>query len=170
MKYKTEPPKTPGVLLPAGDYIFCVREFECGIQSGGKTSGSEKFVMQLEIEGKGATVRETLIAHESTGWKINNFIQCAGIVIPEGGEFEFRRDVAEDAGCTWVNPIGLRGHCAIIVETYAKKTDSDYPNTSPKNMTGKANKVAVFYTDRPKLAPNESLRAESEKVADPEDF
>ena len=160
MKYKTEPPKQPGILLPAGDYIFCVREMTCGMQSGGKTNGSDKFVMQLEIEGKGATVKETLIAHDSTGWKINNFVQCCGIVIPEGSEFEFRQAVAEQAGCTWVNPIGLRGHCALIVETYLKRTDE------AGKPTGKSNKVAVFYTDRPKLPPNESLRV----AASPEDF
>jgi hypothetical protein len=166
MKYKTEPPKQPGVVLPAGDYIFCVREMTCGIQQGGKTNGSDFFEMELEIEGKGATVREKLIAHDSTGWKINNFVQCAGIVIPEGGEFEFRQDIAEESGATWVNPIGLRGHCALFVDTFAKRSDPDYPNTKPKDMTGKSNKVAVFYTDRPKLPPNESLRV----VADPEDF
>lgn len=160
MKYKTEPAKQPGVILPQGDYIFCVREMTCGIQTGGKTNGSDFFEMELEIEGKGATVREKLIAHDSTGWKINNFVQCAGIVIPEGGEFEFRQDIAEQSGCTWVNPIGLRGHCALVVETYLKRTDTE------GKPTGKSNKVAVFYTDRPKLLPNEALRV----VASPDDF
>ena len=167
MQYKTEPPKQPNIILPAGDYIFTVVAFECGIQNGGKTNGSDFFEMELEIDGKpGSKVREKLIAHESTGWKINNFIQCAGITLGEGEEFEFRKDLAEQNGATWVNPIGLRGHCALIVDTYAKKTDPGYPNVPPNKMTGKSNKVAMFYVDKPKLPPNEALRA----VPDPEDF
>jgi hypothetical protein len=150
-KFKTEEARLP--FIPAGDYIFCVREFEIGLSNGGKTAGSEKYELTLEIEGKGHTVYENLIDHPSTGWKINTFLKCTGVRLNEGESFEFSKDSADANEVRWVNPIGLRGHCAIIVDEY----------TAKDGTKKKRNNLASFYTDRAKLPPNESLRGVEEE-------
>lgn len=154
--FKNEEARKP--YIPAGDYIFCVREFECGLSNGGKTSGSDKYDLTLEIEGAGHTVFEGLIDHKTTAWKINTFLKCCGVKLAEGEAFEFRKDLAESNGVRWVNPLGLRGHCALIVDTYEKKSDEK------GKPTGKSNKLAIFYTDRTKLPPNAQVAGAEEEA------
>ena len=126
---------------PEGDYVFCVTEFEIGISNGQKTAGCEKYEVTLEIEGPGNQVFENMIDHESCSWKIDTFLKSAGVKLAKGEAFEFRKDTAERKGVRWVNPLGLRGHCRLIVEEYEKN-----------GQKRKTNRVAVFYTDKPKLA------------------
>lgn len=131
-------------VVPEGDYVFCVVGFECGISSGGKTAGSDKYDVELEIEPSGKRVTEFLIDHPSCSWKIDTFLKSCGIQLAKGEAFEFREDIASATGVRWVNPLGLRGHCRLYVEEYTPKGGTE---------KRKANKVAVFYTDRPKLEP-----------------
>lgn len=130
-------------LLPEGDFIFEVTKFECGISNGGKTSGSDKYEVTVKIEQHGNTIKENLIDHPSCAWKLDCFVKCCGVTIAKGERFEFRQDLAQANDCRWVNPIGLRGWCRIIQESYQRKD----------GKPGTANRIAVFYTDKEKLAP-----------------
>lgn len=132
-------------LLPPGDYIFTVEEFECGISKGGKTSGSDKYDMKLKIESGQSTgiVRDNLIDHPSCNWKMDCFLKCCGVQIAKGESYEFRHDLSQANDVRWVNPIGLRGWANVIVEDYV--TASGKP--------GKSNRVAIYYTDKEKLTP-----------------
>ena len=132
---------------PEGDYVWCVIEFGSKISSGGKTAGSDLYEVTLEIEPKGSRCFESLIDHEATAWKIDTFLKSAGVKIAKGEAFDFRKDVVENANAAeanekkpmkWVNPLGLRGWCHLVVEEYNGK---------------KRNKVAIFYTDKAKLPP-----------------
>lgn len=128
-------------LLTESDYTFCVVGFEIGVSNGPSTRGSEKYLLDLEIEPSGKHIDETLIDHPKTGWKIDCFLKASGVQIPKGQAFEFQEDKAKSNNVPWVNPLGLRGWCRVVVEEYTRKDGAP----------GKANKVAVFYTDKPKL-------------------
>lgn len=131
------------VLLPPGDYTFEVVEMEAGIQSGtGKTAGSPFWEVKLKID-KGGTVFERLIDHPTCDWKIDTFLKSTNSAPPNGEAFEFVETAARDAGCLWINPIGLRGWCHLIVDEYTPKGA-----TTPQ----KKNKVGAFLTDRAKIA------------------
>jgi hypothetical protein len=140
--FKNAENKTQSELVPDGDYVFCVVDFEQGLSSGDKTNGATMFELTLELENTKAVIYENLIDHESTGWKLDTFLKSCGIQLKEGQAYEFRSDLAEQAGVTWVNPIGLRGWCRIETQGY-----------TPKGATAirKVNKVATYYTDREKL-------------------
>lgn len=126
-------------LAPEGDYVLRVVEFECGISKGGKTSGSDSYDVKFLIESKGSTFFETLIDHPSCAWKIDIFLKSAGVQLKKGEAFEFRKDKADYEAVPWIDPIGLRMWARVKIEP------------SQKDPTKKYNKVAVFYTDRPKL-------------------
>jgi hypothetical protein len=131
-------------LLPPGDYVFQVTEFEIGISNGGKTSGSDKYDMKLAIDkgdGVFVEVRENMIDHPSCAWKIDTFLKSAGVDIKKGDAFEFRQDVAQDKDVLFVDPIGLRGWCHIKNEA------------GTNDPTKKFNKVSTFYTTKEKLPP-----------------
>jgi hypothetical protein len=141
-------------LVPEGDYIFCVVGFEIGISNGAKTRGSERYEVELELEGDGhgKKINEGLIDHESTGWKLDCFLKSAGVNLVKGKAYDFREDLAKSNNVPWVNPLGLRGWCRVIQDTLPPRTEEDAK--AIKAGTKKAtvlNKVAVFYTDRPKL-------------------
>jgi hypothetical protein len=130
-------------LLPDGDYVWRCTEFEIGIMTGGKTNGSEKYSLKLGIEGKDCEIFETLIDHKSVAWKIDTFLKSGGVQLAKGESFEFRADLAQEKKVRWINPLGLRGWCRLYTDNYTKRDGSP----------GKSNKVEVFYTDKPKLAP-----------------
>ena len=135
-------------IQPDGDYIFRVIEFSSGISAGSKTRGSDDYKLTLELEPSGAKVNERLIDHPSCDWKIDTFLKSAGVQIAKGAAFEFQENRAIASGVPFINPIGLRGWCRIHTETYAKKGE---PAEDKGKWTGKSNKVAIFYTDKPKL-------------------
>jgi hypothetical protein len=126
-------------LAPEGDYVLRVVEFECGISKGRQTAGSDSYDVKFLVESKGSTFFDTLIDHPSCDWKIDLFLKSAGIRIAKGEAYEFRKDKAEYEGIRWVDPIGLRLWAKVKIEP------------SQKDPTKKYNKVAVFYTDKPKL-------------------
>lgn len=135
-------------LLPPGDYVFEVMEMESGIQAGGgKTTGSMFWEFRLRLTKPGneelrGSVWEKLIDHPSTGWKIDTFLKSAGAAPAVGAAFEFVEQAAIDSGCTWIDPIGLRGWCHVNVEEYTKSGETE---------KRRKNKVAAFLTDKPKL-------------------
>ena len=125
--------------LPDGDYVFCVVGFEIGLSTGGKTNGSEKYEVDLEIEPHGNNVTEFLIDHPSCAWKIDTFLKSAGVKLKKGEQFDFREDIASAKGIRWINPDGLRGWCALNSQPGQKDTKKLF------------NRVAVFYTEKEKL-------------------
>lgn len=129
----------PG-LVPEGDYIICVEKFESGIQTGGKTAGSEKYDLTFSIDG-GGRVYETLIDHPTCNWKIDCFLKSAGIQLRKGQAFTFNKSEGTNA-MPFINPLGLVCSVKLIVDEYSTKAD---PNTKKQK-----NKIAIFYTDRTK--------------------
>lgn len=129
-------------LLPEGDYVFCVVEFDSKISNGPKTRGSEQYELTLEIEPTGKRVFEILTDHPSTNWKIDCFLKAAGVKLAKNESFEFREDVARSSNVTFVDPLGLRGWCRLI-------QDQLPPREGKSAMT--VNKVQVFYTDKAKV-------------------
>jgi len=128
-------------IVDDGDYIFCLVGFEAKLSSGGKTSGSEMFEIELELEPSGAKCYENLIDHDSCAWKLDTFLKSAGIKLTKGQSWDFRKSVAEESQCLWVDPMGLRGWCRVSVEEY----------TTQKGEKRKKNRVVTFYDDKPKL-------------------
>jgi len=129
-------------LLPEGDYKYMVTDWEIGISTGPLTAGSEKYTAKFTlIDHPGSELRETLIDHPKTGWKIDTFLKSAGIRPGKDEVYEFNQRVAEESGVRWINPIGLRGWCKLIQEDYVTKA----------KVVIKVNKIAIFYTDKEKL-------------------
>lgn len=145
------------VLLPPGDYVFRVESMECGISTGSKTAGSPFWEFELAIEDpRGGVVFERLTDHSLCSWKIDTFLKSTNAAPPKGTAFDFSQEAAESAGCVWVDPIGLRGHCQLTVEEYKKVFSTEkYKN----------NKVAVFLTNKPKLPRAERPKQEEPPIA-----
>lgn len=131
-------------VLPEGDYIFCVTGFECRISQGQKTRGCDQYEIELEIEPSGKKVTDILTDHPSCAWKIDTFIKSAGIRMAKGMAFEFRADLAKRNNVPFVNPMGLRGWCRLIQDQLPPREGK---NEKPLTV----NKVAAYYTDKPKL-------------------
>jgi hypothetical protein len=127
--------------VPPGDYIFRVVDFEIGISTSQKTNGSEKYELEVELEGQGKKVQTLLIDHESCAWKLDTFLKSAGVQLRRGEAYDFRKDRAEATGVRWVNPIGLRGWCKVGTKPGLKDPSKTF------------NEIEVFYTDREKLHP-----------------
>ncbi len=140
-------------VAPEGDYVFCVTDFESKISNGAKTRGCDQYVVEFTLEPVGNRVIEYLTDHENTSWKIDCFLKSAGVKLAKGEKFEFQEDRCKP-GVRFVDPIGLRGWCHIIQDTLPPTT------THSKELI--VNKIAVFYTDREKLAPR---RVEVEEEA-----
>ena len=130
-------------LLPEGDYVFCVTDFDSKISQGAKTRGSDMFELTLAIEPTGKQVYDNLIDHSTCGWKIDTFLKSAGVKLAKGESFEFRQDLANANAVKWVNPLGLRGWCRLVQEELP-------PKEGRKALT--VNKVATYYTDKAKIS------------------
>jgi hypothetical protein len=124
-------------IVPEGDYVLAVTEFQIGLSKGNKTKGCEAYEVKFTVEDHGNTVYETLTDHPSCSWKIDTFLKSAGVKLTKGERFDFNKAVAESNGIRWVDPIGLRCHAKLFIERYNEKD---------------RNKVATFYTDKPALA------------------
>jgi hypothetical protein len=141
-------------LPPEGDQILRVVNFEIGISTGAKTRGSDQYTVEFCSEANGASFEVRLQNHASTWWKVDNWLKGSGVALTKGQAFEFRQDLAEKNGVTWVNPIGLRCHAKVVHR----------PGTRDPKV--KFAEVAVFYTDRPKLAPHVEESADDAPAVD----
>lgn len=70
------------VLLPEGDYNFTVTKFERGWHEGSaKVEPCNKAVLELTFEAPGlgkTTVKEQILLHAKTEWKLCEFFRCIG--------------------------------------------------------------------------------------------
>lgn len=149
-------------LIPAGDYVWEITSVDFKIRSQGKTAGSESFEAKLMLykdeccTDKLGTIREELIFHPSTAWKIDcmlksgDFKNSKGQVPQKGEELDI-----DDS-----NLIGLRGWCAIKVESFTRQDGTK----------GQINKVSVFYTNKKKIARNAPVESEPEPVITDDDL
>lgn len=139
-------------MLPEGDYIWTVEDFNIGLSQSAKTAGRENYKVQFKLESpdglKSGACQETLIDHPSTIWKLDCFLKSGGIVLAKGEAYEFNASKAKAAGIRWVDPMGLRGWCRVIVEEFDKK---DRSTGKPTGEKGRSNKISVFYTDKEKI-------------------
>lgn len=146
-------------LPPEGDHVFCVEDFESGIQTGsGKTAGSPFWELKLLIETNGSHCWERLIDHSSCDFKIDCFLKSTGVKIPKGQAFEFDHGAAAASGAAFVDIIGLRGWLCIRHEDY----------TPPGKPAIKRAKVSVFYTDKPKLPRRLAQPAQPQSAPEPD--
>lgn len=131
-------------LLPSCDAKWTVTDFTIGISKGQKTRGSEQYEVHLSLktaDGAQGRTRENLIDHASCAWKIDTFLKSGGVNLVKGQRFSFRADEAARDGIAWINPVGLRGWCRVVVEVFERQDKTK----------GESNKIATFYTDREKL-------------------
>lgn len=134
----------PQELLPKGDYPFEVVDWGRAISKGKSTRGADTYELKVRVNDTN-TVYETLIDHESTDWKIDCFLRCTGVELKVGQSFEFGEDPGQ------VNPKGLRGWCAVVVDEYIPEG---------KTIAKKKNKIGTFYTDKPKIPRRVETAAE----------
>jgi hypothetical protein len=129
-------------VLPEGDYILCLTEIEFKLSQGPKTRGQPQYDITFEVEGNDASIREVLTDHESTAWRLDQFLKACGVEVAKDEGWEFEESEARAKGRRWIQPLGLRCHVRLSVEKW----------TSEKTgRTGDQNRVYCFYTDRPKL-------------------
>jgi hypothetical protein len=147
-------------IMPAGDYPYEITGVSFEIQSGGKTSGAEvlelkvKFFRDITFETPLAQFTERLIFHKTCLWKIDTFVKSSNMMVngsvpSKDQEIEF----------TESEIVGLRGWATVRVEKY-KKTDGS---------EGTSNKVAVWITNKPKLARRSKIDPEDVPTAQNDD-
>lgn len=101
-------------LLPAGDYAFKIMDAEEGIQTKGKTSGSEFIEVKIAIGKAGkiaALWREKIIFHDSVVWKTDAFLRCINF---NGGKMA----KGEQIDIIPETVVGCRGWAHVVVEKY----------------------------------------------------
>lgn len=118
--------------VPAGDYIVEVVKCEFGIIKSGDSAGGDKMELTLNVDGKDATLYETLTFSEKAAWKVDTFVKSSNLKIngrpPAINEkIEFTEEMV----------VGLRGWATLKLEEYNGKT---------------RNKVNAWITNKEKLA------------------
>jgi hypothetical protein len=145
-KFDSKKAETPIYELLTGDFPFEIVAVDNAIQNGsGKTRGSDvrecklKFFKDKTFTQPVAQWTENFIAHESTEWKYFVFSKCVGLEFKDGEEF--------DIDSSW---IGRRGWAQCRPEATTNQANIDPETVKPKRF----NRVAVFITNKEKLAPN----------------
>jgi hypothetical protein len=108
------------VVLPEGDYVFTVRNFERGRFPGGpKLPACPKAVLTLDVDSdKGqAEARIDLILHRSLQWKLAAFFRCIG-----------QKKHGEKVAMNWNGIVGARGKAHIKPRTYIKDGEERQAN------------------------------------------
>lgn len=108
-------------LLPAGDYAFKIMDAEEGIQTKGKTSGSEFIAVKIAI-GKGGKIAaqwtEKVIFHDSIVWKTDGFLRCINF---NGGNMA----KGEQVEITPETVVGCRGWAHVVVDKYTNASGEE---------------------------------------------
>ena len=164
-KYTDAEPKVYE-LWPLADYVGKVTACEFSIMQGGKTNGSDAMELTIEFERKNPTtgavekkeVNEKLIFHDSTAWKVDQFVKSFNLLIDgappkKGQEIEW----------TEYRVVGLRGWATLGIEEYTSKRD---------NKLKKINKIVSFITNKEKLSKVVDIPAEAsaDAHADADEF
>jgi hypothetical protein len=152
----SEPIGPRATLMPEGDYVLTVRRFQQRISTGTKTSGAALYVVEFDMDPDGAA-SDVLIDAPGTAWRIDIFLKACGLQLDKGIDFEFRRDLAAGRSVKWIDPIGLRCHAHVIVDSYTGKNGTVY----------KSNKVGAYLLNKgplPRLEPQELDQEEEDKM------
>ena len=144
-------------VVEPGDYTLTVFEFSTDLSAGAATNGSDRFNIVFNIEGTSSKMRESLIDHEKTDWKIDLFLKACGIRdLPKNQDFHFEKAEADRLGWPWINPMGLRCRVKLKKETYkSQKSGKDVEK----------NAIETWYTDMEPLRPDPELRTKLTEVA-----
>lgn len=138
-------------LLKEGDYRYEVVKVDFGIQTGGKTGGSDNIDVSIMIYGdseftqKIGRIIDRLIFHPTCYWVIDTFVKSSNLLVDsktptKDTEIEFSEDQL----------IGLRGWCHVFVDKFTRKTGE----------TGEKNKVKTWITNKEKLAKAPKIATE----------
>lgn len=140
-------------VVPEADYNLTVFSWKHDLSTGQKTSGCPRYNVVFLIEGTESKVKDQLIDHPSCAWKIDHFLKACGLrKLAKGFEFEFSKEAAEERGVYWINPMGLRCRAHLIQDTYRPTNGGDERTN---------NKVSIYFTEAPVLAPDPVLRTKS---------
>lgn len=143
-------------LLPSGDYAFKIIDAEEGIQTSGKTSGSEFIKITIAFGRNGKLVAqwpEKIIFHPSMEWKVDHWLRCINF---NGGKLS-KGDMVE---ITPQTVVGCRGYAKVFQETYTNKSDEE------KTI----NKVEKWLTDKGVLERDVDLVAQKFPASEPDPF
>lgn len=143
-------------LLPAGDYMFEVLGVEFGIQSGGKTNGSETMTLDVGVfsdptfQKRLSKWNELMIFHPSTAWKVDTFVKSANILVDskpphKDQELDFSEHML----------VGLRGWCTVGQRKYQRRDGTE----------ATANNVVTWLTNKAKLPKHAVVLAPRPSVA-----
>ena len=113
------------VVLPEGDYVFEVTDFERGSFPGSeKMCACNKATLTLRIESEHGTanVFDDLILHKRMEWKLSQFFRAIG-----------QKKKGERVTMNWNAVIGSRGRAHIVVNKYTDKNGQEREN----NKVGK---------------------------------
>ena len=125
------------IILPEGDYVFTVTDFERGRFPGSaKIKPCNKAVLTLRVDTPDGTanVRTDLILFKSMEWKLSAFFRCIGM-----------KKHGERLVMDWNKVVGSRGYAHFKPRTYMKDGEER-----------QANDVDKFYDYDEKNFPEES--------------
>ena len=112
-------------ILPEGDYVFEVTDFERGSFPGSeKMCACNKATLTLRIESEHSTtnVFDDLILHKRMEWKLSQFFRAIG-----------QKKKGERVTMNWNAVIGSRGRAHIVVNKYTDRNGQEREN----NKVGK---------------------------------
>ena len=136
-------------VLEDGDYKLTVFEFSTALSSGEATKNAECYNVVFAVEGSDVKLREQLIDHPKTLWKVNLFLKACGIILEEDEDYHSEKGTAENLGFAWVNPMGLRCHATIGKRKYTSKKSG---------REVEVNDIVSYLTDRGMLKTDPVLR------------
>lgn len=115
------------VLLPEGDYDFCVSKIERGRHPGSdKLPACNKAIVTITVFGAedSIDITENLMLCNKMEWKLSQFFLSIGM-----------KKHGEPLRMNWTGAVGKKGKCHIYVDNYKNKNGEDR----------QSNKIGKFY-------------------------
>lgn len=115
------------VLLPEGDYEFCIKKIERARYAGSakvRECNQAKITVTIFGAEDSVDIQENIFLLSSFEWKLSQFFLSIGL-----------KKHGEKLRMNWTAAVGKRGKCHVYVDTYQKKDGSE----------GKSNKIKKFY-------------------------